>query len=683
MVIIELIMLLVVLLLVSTVINHYLPMIPGSLIQIGLGLLLSVFTNFKINFETEWFLLLFIAPLLFNDGKRFPKRELWQLKLPIFINAIALVVITMLFGGIIINWMIPEMPFAVAFALAAILSPTDPVAVQSIAKRSNLPGSILHLVSGESLINDASGLICFKYALAAAITGQFMLSHAIGDFFYISVVGLVAGIFLMYLLVKLRRYLYDHGMQNIIFLTVAYILTPFVIYFISEDWLHASGVISVVSAGITFHLMSRRTSIVNPELKLVTEKTWNVIIYILNGIIFLLLGFSLPEAMGGSIQTIQLGTVQPIFYAIVTWAVLLLIRTLWIAGYQLVANRWDYHQVNWRVSILSGLSGVRGAVTMVGVLSIPLATPAGRAFPERPLVLFIAASVIILSLLSAIILIPLLTDNKAEVIEYDQYLTEDEAQAKMIQSAIKEIHKSQNEHNQQAAFDLIFQYQLMLRKLNHSLHSNRINDFSFNNELALRRIAFSGERKAALRMYEDGEIKRDEYVAVSQIINRREAAMFDSVGMRSSRSTVRTDFNTLLSGLKKFFFSSSKTKHRGERLQRHWAMIINGLSQSAIEEVKNYLNRDDIDSSSFENQMVDHIIVFYRNRMNRVNSTSLDRDDYDQQYDNLQVKGFGAQRLEVQQLLDDKQIDWSISNDLRQHVNYLENVLMSPLSDDD
>ncbi|MBW1605933.1 sodium:proton antiporter [Lactobacillus sp. Sy-1] len=683
MVIIELIILLVVLLLISTVIGHYLPLIPGSLIQIGLGLLLSIFTNFQINFETEWFLLLFIAPLLFNDGKRFPKRELWQLKLPIFVNAIALVVITMVVGGVIINWLIPEMPFAVCFALAAILSPTDPVAVQSIAKRSNLPSNILHLVSGESLINDASGLICFKYALAATLTGQFMLSNAVGDFFYISIVGLFVGIVMMYLLVQVRDHLYNHGVNNIVFFTVAYLVTPFVIYFVSEDWLHASGVIAVVAAGITLHLKDLRGTAVNPELTLVTEKTWNTIIYILNGIIFILLGFSLPQAMGKSIQTIQLGTIEPIIYSVLVWLLLLAIRIGWTIVYKLFATNWDFKSINLRIATLSGLSGVRGAVTMVGVLSIPLLTPAGKPFPERPMVLFIAASVIILSLISAIVFIPLLTDNQPVEIDDDQSISEERAQIQMVQSAINEIQRSQNEHNQQAAFDLIFQYQLMLRKLNHDVRSNRVNDFSFNNELALRRIAFSGERKAALKMYEEGVIKKDEYGAVIQIINRRETAMFDSIGMNKSSSNIINDIKSFISGMKKFFLSSRRFKHhQDEALRRKWAMIIETISQSAIQEIRNYLKRNDIDASSFEPQMVDHIIGFYRNRINRVNSAN--NDDYEQQYDNLQVKGFGAQRLEIQHLLETKQINQLTSNDLRQHINYLENIMMaSPASDED
>ncbi len=155
--IVEAVILLVVLVLASNIISHYLTFIPVSLIQIGLGLVMALFWQIEIPLDTDWFLLLFIAPLLFNDGRRFPKRELWKLRGPIFANAIFLVFLTTLLGGFLIYLMVPKMPLTVGFAVAAILSPTDPVAVQSIAKRVHLPENILHLVSGESLINDASG----------------------------------------------------------------------------------------------------------------------------------------------------------------------------------------------------------------------------------------------------------------------------------------------------------------------------------------------------------------------------------------------------------------------------------------------------------------------------------------------------------------------------------------------
>lgn len=170
------VLLLIVGLLISNIISHYLPSIPTALTQIGFGILIALlFRDISLEIETEWFLLLFVAPLLYNDGRHFPREELWRMRAPIFGNAIILVLLTTIGGGYFIHWLIPNIPLAAAFALAAILSPTDPVAVNGIAKRIRIPEKVLHLVRGESLINDASGLVAFNYAVAAVVTGYFSL----------------------------------------------------------------------------------------------------------------------------------------------------------------------------------------------------------------------------------------------------------------------------------------------------------------------------------------------------------------------------------------------------------------------------------------------------------------------------------------------------------------------------
>ncbi|GAY72727.1 Na+/H+ antiporter [Lentilactobacillus kosonis] len=147
--ILEAVILLIGVVLLSNVLDHFIPSVPVSLIQVFLGLCAALFMQVSIPLKTDWFLLLFIAPLLFNDGRRFPKRELWKLRGPILGNAIVLVFLTTLLGGLLFHVIIPTMPMAVSFALAAILSPTDPVAVQSISKRVSLPEGVLHIVSGE------------------------------------------------------------------------------------------------------------------------------------------------------------------------------------------------------------------------------------------------------------------------------------------------------------------------------------------------------------------------------------------------------------------------------------------------------------------------------------------------------------------------------------------------------
>ncbi|WP_437183031.1 cation:proton antiporter domain-containing protein [Shouchella clausii] len=176
------------------------------LIQIALGMLCSISptAGLHIPLEPELFFVLFIAPLLFNDGKVTPRDELWKLRLPILLLALGLVFATVVVIGLFIHWLIPSIPLPAAFALAAILSPTDVVAVSSIAKRVHMPKGLMRLLEGEGLMNDASGLVAFKFAVAATVTGIFSVSEASVSFLLIALGGLGLGVLFSFMLIGLK-----------------------------------------------------------------------------------------------------------------------------------------------------------------------------------------------------------------------------------------------------------------------------------------------------------------------------------------------------------------------------------------------------------------------------------------------------------------------------------------------
>ncbi len=164
---------------VSSFLSRMLPFsIPRPLIQIALGAAIGVFGHFSVSLDPDIFFLLFLPPLLFLDGWRIPKEELSKDLGTILELALGLVVFTVLGVGLFLHWMIPAMPLPVAFALAAVVSPTDPIAVSAIAQRVTVPKRIMHILEGESLLNDASGLVCMRFAVAAMLTGAFSLADA-------------------------------------------------------------------------------------------------------------------------------------------------------------------------------------------------------------------------------------------------------------------------------------------------------------------------------------------------------------------------------------------------------------------------------------------------------------------------------------------------------------------------
>ncbi|MEJ1330522.1 hypothetical protein QY895_07415 [Latilactobacillus sakei] len=225
------------------------------------------------------------------------------------------------------------------------------------------------------------------------------------------------GMLLMYAIHFIRLFMLQQGIEDVVFHTVLQLITPFVIYLVVEDLLHASGVIAVVVAGIISHASRNIYLDYLPELKLVTEQTWSIGVYLLNGLVFLILGIELPVAMRGTVHSPLINTGEEILLVLAVWGILILIRTCWTLSYLLYTNKSNPKQLkdNLKISVLSGLSGVRGAITMAGVLSVPTVLADGSPFPERGLMLFIAAGVIIVSLVMAIIFIPILTKVRTPI----------------------------------------------------------------------------------------------------------------------------------------------------------------------------------------------------------------------------------------------------------------------------
>ena len=700
--ILEAVILLMTLVVFSNVIDHFVPAVPVSLIQVVLGLGAALIMRVSIPLETDWFLLLFIAPLLFNDGRRFPKRELWKLRGPILANAIVLVFLTTILGGLLFHLIIPSMPFSVSFALAAILSPTDPVAVQSISKRAKLPEGILHIVSGESLINDASGLIAFKYAIAATVTGVFSIKTAAIDFVYISIMGFISGLVIMAIILMIENWLYRQGINDVIFSTVLQVTTPFVVYLLTEEFLHASGVIAVVAAGIIFHFYGTAPDRSQPELKLVSEKTWDIIIYTLNGIVFLILGIELPLATTNVIQNNKINTFAALGISFLAWLILLAIRVIWIYAYQAVSSirsrkiksLQTKQMPTFKAALLAGLSGVRGAVTMAGVLSIPMTINDGSPFPSRSLALFVAAGVIIMSLVVATVTLPLISEDKAplltranstdepdeidaDAVEDDtdtNYISEDEARVYIMKLAVQRIEEERRPSNQKEAFDLILDYQFLIRRLELKLQDKKEMDSIISDELALRRVALRGERAAVQKLYDDQKISKQAYLIASAKLQRLENRMIHSIGhkVKLGHGTAR-NFVKLRNRISLWLIRHKTDQDISDEL----ALIQREQAKAAISALSDYFARDDIDNQRFDSQSVYHLIVHYRNQIELAKDHSKKQiKDQAMNYQSLRIKALAAEREGVQVLLEQGNIDWSMAAHLRQYINYSETVLI-------
>lgn len=427
--------------------------LPLPLVQIALGAVIASVANLGVELKPDIFFLLFLPPLLFLDGWRIPKEGLFRDKGTILELALGLVVFTVVGVGFFIHWMIPSMPLAVAFALAAIVSPTDPIAVSAIAARVPIPKRLMHILEGESLLNDASGLVCMRFAVAAALTGMFSPVDAVGTFLWLAIggIGIGAGVTWIATLAKnwvSRHFGEETGSQILISL-----LIPFGAYLLAEH-LHCSGILAAVAAGITMSYVEQSGQAL-AVTRVRRSAVWDTIQFAANGIIFVLLGEQLPQLVTGAAQVVrESGHHEPVWLVVYVVAInfaLAGLRFLWVwtsLRFTLFrATRKDQMPFvpGWRLIAATSLAGVRGAITLAGVLTLPLTMSDGSAFPARDLAIFLAAGVIILSLIAASIGLPHLLKGLKLPPEPSQQEDEDRARIAAAEVAIQAVERAQHD----------------------------------------------------------------------------------------------------------------------------------------------------------------------------------------------------------------------------------------------
>ncbi|AQP86390.1 TPA_asm: sodium:proton antiporter [Listeria monocytogenes] len=412
----ELILLMLSAVFLSNVLSRFLPGIAVPLIQVILGIILAIpLGDHTMDLNPELFLLLFMAPILFNDGASTDKKSLWKNRKAILSLSIGLVFVTVGVLGAFIHYLIPAIPFAAAFALAAALAPTDAVAVGALAEKVRVPHKIMHILEGESLINDASGLVSFQFAVLALVTGTFSFMSAGTSFLLLSLGGIALGAALSLLKIMLMRGLRQLGIENMTSFMLMEILLPFLIFMVAEK-VGVNGILAVVSGGMV-HSFSYKG--LNPEiaqLNLLSKNTWSVIIFSLNGLVFILLGTQLPQILMTIWQDANIQKGMLFVYILGITFLLLGLRFLWILFFR------NYEE-NPKVDLVSRLkntflytvAGVHGTITLVSALSLPFVLGNGNAFPERDLLIFIAAGVIITTLLLANFTLPLFADKKDKI----------------------------------------------------------------------------------------------------------------------------------------------------------------------------------------------------------------------------------------------------------------------------
>lgn len=452
----------------SSVIDKFVNVsIPVIQVVIGLLVALVLPSVQEVHLESELFMLLFIAPLLFNETRETNIRALLLNLNSILSLAIALVVVSVLSVGYALHLMVPSIPLAAAFALASALGPTDAATVTALKSNIHLTHRQQTLLSGESLINDASGVVAFQFSVAAAVTGAFSLVDAAGSFTVLFVGGVAMGIVTGFAFSAINAMLGRLGYEDTVANVLYEVLTPFLVYLLAETF-HVSGVLAVVAAGLVIALPRRQSNkALFARQKLVSDSTWKVISFLINGTIFVFLGMQLPLAVlpgtnGGLniLQILGIVVVITLFMHGVRFAWLYVLETYKLhkgghlcTGKDAVDSENDLassssdgekpdqplaelvsEQTSEQIAeqpkptcaikpisitsaeviknvLVTTIAGAKGAVTLSIILTLPLTTQSGAAFPQRDLLITIAAGVILATLLLADNLLPVLSKS--------------------------------------------------------------------------------------------------------------------------------------------------------------------------------------------------------------------------------------------------------------------------------
>lgn len=509
----------------SGVVVRVLPFaVPLPIVQIVFGFLLAGVFQDGITLHSDVFFLLFLPPLLFLDAWRIPKDALRRDGFGVFHLAFGLVIITVFGLGYIIHWMIPVVPLAVACALAAIVSPTDAVAVSGIAKRLGIPPRIMAILEGEALFNDASGLVAFRMAVLAAMTGTFSWYSASALLLWVSLGGLAAGAVVTWLLSFFRKKFTNKYGEELGSEVLLSLLTPFAAYVVAEQ-IGASGILSAVAAGLTMSYLELSGRI-SPLTRMRRTAVWDTIQFTLNGIMFVLLGEQLPDIFKGAVEVVeQTGHSSPwwlIVYALVICIVLAVFRFTWVALSIYVSRLFrktallPENRVTLREVLILSIGGVRGAVTLAGVLTLPLLLPNHLTFPARDLAIFLAACVIIISLVMASVGLPFLLKGmqperraNTSLGEQKRYAIRQAAQAltQELQKVIQKIDKVEP-HLGQVFYDEL-SHRLLIEFENSFGVTDETNtsfDQQYLAEKKLRLVIISSARRTVYKLARDREI---------------------------------------------------------------------------------------------------------------------------------------------------------------------------------
>lgn len=651
----ELIILLFVAVLISAVLERVIPRVSLPLIQITLGLVIAVLSlnPADVSLNPEFFLVLFIAPLLFHDAKESDKLALWKNRRAILSLAVGLVIVIMLAIGFTVNLLEPSIPLAAALALGAALGPTDAVAVASLSSVAKLSRTERALLSGESLLNDASGVVAFQFAIAATTTGTFSVLESAGSFVVLFTGGLIFGLTAGWIAQWLQDILRKAGLDSTTFHVMFDVALPFVIYVASEA-LGVSGIISVVAAGLIMSSVEdREVSPSASRLSIVNSSVWGVLSFGLNGIVFTMLGMELSNAFQGTWDDVTIGNQTVIGYVLAITFILIAVRFIWVA----VMNYFvPSLKERLRSTLITTIGGPKGAVTLSIIFSIPYVISNGGGFPQRHLIIFLASGVILCTLLIANFLLPLLapkdedeTSNAAE--------KEVNARIDILRRVIERLSAARSEVSMQATAAVINSYNRRIERIQNAA------DLESESTTALRIDVIEHEQSHLFELIEAGDV--EEFQAYRYL--RRLSKMRTYLMHRDESPFDLHRLHHLYSLIVSYLRTGRQRVHQSE----DGAAALDVQARSQAEAIRYLHTLMQNEESSYPTEVIANVLLTYQNAYRATQQSRPSITQYTSVSDRIETVERMAYRFEldeIQDALEAGEIDRKCAKNLNESV---------------
>jgi Na+/H+ antiporter len=484
------------------------------------GALLGLIPNLpQFPFDPQLIMVIVLPPVLYQAALLTSWTDFKANIRPISLLAIGLVIATTLAVGIAFKWMVPSVPWAAAFVLGAIISPPDAVAATTILSRLNIPRHVVTILEGESLVNDASGLVIYKLAIVAVLTGAFSFAEASTQFALVSAGGVAIGMIVAFVYIAIHRRLGDPFIEVITVLTI-----PYAAYIAAES-MHVSGVLAVVASGLVRGRYA--PEIVSAEMRIMARSVWNVLVFILNSLIFILIGVQMSDVLDHLNQyslphLLMLGTVISLVAILVRFAWVFPVAYLprWLSGR---LHEKAPKPRNRELAIISWC-GMRGIVSLAAALALPATLPNGQPFPARDLIIFLTFFAIATTLVGqGLTLTPLIRKLKVGV---DWSMDEElqHVRTAMSAAAIAAI----DVHMQQALAPAEWADQLRIEIANRvDMTASGGLEQTPKDALLLqvRRAAIKAERKELIRLWRENEISDEVMRHQEEILDYQEAQL--------------------------------------------------------------------------------------------------------------------------------------------------------------